>query len=140
MPCRTRNRWLPLTHHGPVTMFFPEASTKIWLYTLPTDMRKSFNGLVALVKNALREKPLSGDLFVFLNRRRTHMKILYFDRSGYCIWYKKLESGLFQLPTSDQEKARLNYTELKLILEGIDLTSIRHRKRYTHRQNEPFAL
>lgn len=117
-------------------MFFPEAATKIWLYTPPTDMRKSINGLVALVKHALQEKPLSGDFFVFLNRRRTHMKILYFDRSGYCIWYKKLEAGLFQLPKSGSEKCLVNHTELKMILEGIDLSSIRKRKRYTHGQTE----
>ena len=100
-------------------------------------MRKSFTGLSALVKNALKENALSGDLFIFVNRRLTLMKILYFDRNGYCIWYKKLERGTFQLPTSDVDKRQLNYTQLKLILEGIDLSSIRQRKRYHYRQNSP---
>ena len=67
-------------------MFFPESQVRIWLYTQPTDMRKSYNGLNALVKNQLKDDPLSGELFVFVNRRQNQMKILYFDRSGYCIW------------------------------------------------------
>lgn len=116
-------------------MFFPESTTKVWLYPVPTDMRKSFNGLVALVKNTLKENVLSGDLFIFVNRRLTLMKILYFDRSGFCIWYKKLEQGTFQLPGKTSEKTQLDYTQLKLILEGIDLSSIQQRKRYKHRQN-----
>lgn len=115
-------------------MFFPEANTKVWLYSVPTDMRKSFNGLIALVKNKLHESSVSGDLFIFVNRRLTLMKILYFDRSGYCIWYKRLEQGAFQIPSSQSQKVLLNYTQLKLILEGIDLSSIRQRKRFDYRQ------
>ncbi|WP_082075841.1 IS66 family insertion sequence element accessory protein TnpB [Teredinibacter turnerae] len=118
-------------------MFFPESTTKVWLYPLPTDMRKSFNGLAALVKNTLKENSLSGDLYIFVNRRLTLMKILYFDRNGYCIWYKKLEQGGFQLPKGDGEKIRLDFTQLKLILEGIDLTSVQQRKRYSHSQRLP---
>lgn len=113
-------------------MFFPESTTKIWLYSTPTDMRKSFNGLSALVKHQLKENSLSGDLFIFVNRRFTLMKILYFDRNGYCIWYKKLEQGTFQLPQSTDDKIGLDYTQLKLILEGIDLRSVQQRKRYQH--------
>lgn len=116
-------------------MFFPESTTKVWLYQVPTDMRKSFNGLAALVKNKLKENSLTGDMFIFVNRRLTLMKILYFDRNGYCIWYKKLEQGTFQLPKSDEEKIPLDYTQLKLILEGIDLSSVQQRKRYKHRQS-----
>ena len=98
-------------------------------------MRKSFNGLAALVKHQLKENSLNGDLFIFVNRRLTLMKILYFDRNGYCIWYKKLEQGTFQLPKTSENKIPLNYTQLKLILEGIDLNSVQQRKRYKHRQN-----
>lgn len=79
-------------------MFFPESTTKVWLYPLPTDMRKSFNGLAALVKNTLKENSLSGDLFIFVNRRLTLMKMLYFDRNGYCIWYKNLSRVPFNYP------------------------------------------
>lgn len=74
--------------------------------------------------------PLSGHLFVFVNRKRTHMKILFFDRSGYCLWAKRLERGRFHLPTSAQIKHPLSWTELKMMLEGIDLARTRQRKRW----------
>ena len=113
-------------------MLFPESRLRIWLYNQPCDMRKSYDGLSALVKSRLRENPLSGELFVFINRKRTQMKILYFDRSGYCIWSKRLEQGRFQGQAGSEEKRRLEWTDLKLILEGIDLRSVRHFKRYRH--------
>ncbi len=111
-------------------MFFPESTVTIWLYTEVTDMRKSYDGLAALVKNRMKDNPLSGDLFVFVNRRKSAMKILYFDSSGYCIWMKRLEAGSFQMPAYNEEKLALDSTQLKLILEGIDLNSIKKRKRY----------
>jgi len=113
-------------------MLFPEGQMRIWLYTQPTDMRKSYNGLSALVKQQLTEDPLSGQLFVFINRKRTQMKILYFDRSGYCIWGKRLEQGQFHAPAGEALKRALNWTDLKLIIEGIDTRSIRRHKRYSH--------
>ena len=116
-------------------MFFPESKTKVWLYRTPTDTRKSYNALATLVKHKLNKSSLNGDLFIFVNRRLTLMKILYFDRNGYCIWYKKLEQGTFQLPLHEGEKILLDYTQLRLILEGIDLRSIQQRKRYRHSQN-----
>jgi transposase len=122
-----------IANSGHLKVFFPESQVKIWLYTKSTDMRKSFNGLVSLVKNELKEKPLSGDLFVFINRKQTHLKILYFDRSGYCIWMKRLEEGRFQYPSGSSDKAALDLTRLKLIIEGIDLQSILQRKRYSHK-------
>lgn len=112
-------------------MLLPDASVRLWLYTRSTDMRKSFNGLSAMVKNILQENPLSGELFIFLNRRRTMMKLLYFDTSGYCIWMKKLEAGAFQLPADHGDKVLLDRTRLTLILEGIDLQSIKKRKRFS---------
>ncbi len=111
-------------------MLFPESQLRIWLYTQPADMRKSYNGLTALVKQKLQEDPLSGQLFVFINRKRTQMKVLYFDRSGYCIWAKRLEQGLFHFDSRTAEKTLLNWTDLKLIIEGIDTTSIHQFKRY----------
>ncbi len=111
-------------------MFFPEGTLKIWFYTRPTDMRKSFDGLRALVKQQLNANPLSGELFVFVNQRRTLMKILFFDRTGYSIWFKRLEKGAFQLPAHSGEKAQINYTQLKCIMEGIDIHSVKQRLRY----------
>jgi transposase len=95
-------------------------------------MRKSYDGLSALVKGRLGEDPLSGALFVFINRKRSQMKILYFDRSGYCVWGKRLEQGQFQVHTGPDEKKQLDWTALKLILEGIDRRSVRRFKRYKH--------
>ena len=115
-------------------MFFPEAQVRVWLYTCPTDMRKSFDGLSALVRNALQEDPTSGHLFVFINRKRTQMKVLYFDRSGYCLWSKRLERGRFQSCSSGDDKALLSWTQLKLLLEGIDLQGRRQYTRYSHTQ------
>jgi len=110
-------------------MLIPEGQVRIWLYGPPTDMRKSFDGLSGLVRMKLEEEPTSGQLFVFINRRRTQLKVLYFDRTGYCIWAKRLEQGQFHT-TEEGDKRRLEWTELKLILEGIDLRSIRRFKRY----------
>jgi transposase len=111
-------------------MFFPESQVRIWLCTVPTDMRKSYNGLSALVKNRLQGNPLSGELFVFVNRRQNQMKVLYFDRSGYCIWSKKLEQGQFVVRGAPDGKRQLNWIQLKLLLEGIEIKKSRQFKRY----------
>ncbi len=113
-------------------MIFPESRVRIWLYTRPTDMRKSYNGLSALVKNALKDNPLSGELFVFVNRRRNQMKILYFDCSGYCIWSKRLEQGQFVVHATPDGKQALDWTQLKLLLDGIEVQKSRQYKRYSH--------
>ena len=113
-------------------MLFPESNLRIMLCTQPTDMRKSYTGLSALVKNTLQENPLSGQLFVFVNRRQTQMKILYFDRSGYCIWSKKLEQGQFVIRDAPGGKKSLDWTQLKLLLDGIEIKKSRQYKRYSH--------
>ena len=110
-------------------MFVPE-NQRIWLYTQPTDMRKSFNGLIALVVQALKEDPVNGDLYVFINRRKTHMKVLYFDGSGYCIWLKRLEQGQFNFRSSGDAKSLLDWTQLRLLLAGIEVKKYRQYKRY----------
>ena len=120
-------------------MFFPESQMRIWLYNKPTDMRKSYDGLSALVKSKLEEDPLSGHLFVFINRKRTQCKVLYFDRSGYCIWSKRLEQGQFHTHAGDVVKKVLEWTDLKLIIEGIDTRSIQQYKRYQHQITKPSA-
>jgi transposase len=114
-------------------MLFPESGLRIWFCRQPADMRKSFNGLSALVKHHLKENPLSGELFVFVNKRKTLMKVLYFEQTGYCIWFKRLEAGVFQLPDSDDgDKIQISYTQLNLILDGIDIHKISQRKRYRY--------
>ena len=95
-------------------MLFSEPQVKIWLCTQPVDMRKSYDGLSALVRNRLGEDPLSGQLFVFINKRKTHMKVLYFEPTGYCVWCKRLEQGQFNFHPSSQEKYSLNWTQLHI--------------------------
>jgi len=107
---------------------------RVFLYRLPTDMRKSFNGLVALTESALKQDPLSGSLFVFVNRRRDRIKILYWGQTGFCIWYQQLQKGTYQLPTEDSleelETIEVTRSQLSLILDGIDLSSARQRMRF----------
>lgn len=113
-------------------MFLPEPNVRIWLYAQPTDMRKSFNGLCALVSGVLSETPTSGAMFVFINRRKTHIKILYFDGSGFCIWFKRLEQGQFNYRAQSADKQALDWTQLKLLLDGLEVKKIRQYKRYSH--------
>ena len=104
----------------------------IYLCAAPTDMRKAFDGLFALVVEHLGRDPLAGGLFVFLNRRRDRMKLLYWDGDGIAIWAKRLEAGTFQMPKVDAQSrsVALSATELTLLLRGIDLHSVKQRKRY----------
>jgi transposase len=113
-------------------MFAPGSQARIWLCTQPTDMRKSFNGLSAQVKNQLGHNPLSGQYFVFVNRRKNKMKVLYFEPSGYCLWSKRLEQGQFRVRPSASGQQALTWTDLQLILEGIEVQKSRQFKRYRH--------
>jgi transposase len=97
---------------------------------IPTDLRRSFDGLAGLVAGVLSADPLSGHLFVFRNRRADLIKILYWDRSGYCIWAKRLERGTFRFPALKECRVEMQSSDLMLILEGIDLSSVKRRKRY----------
>jgi transposase len=110
-------------------MFFPEGQIRVHLYGHPCDMRKSFPGLYALTQHGLRADPLSGDLCVFISRRATMMKVLYFDRSGFCIWAKKLEAGRFVSDWARVRTHEMDWTALKLMLEGIEPGRLRKRYR-----------
>lgn len=109
------------------------AGTRIFFAVGATDMRKGFNGLQGLVSGVLQQDPLSGSLFLFVNRRRDKLKILYWDGDGLAIWYKRLEQGTFELPqvTADQRSAEIRSDELTMLLRGIDLSTVRRRKRYS---------
>ena len=115
-------------------MFFPEGRIRVFVYGQPTDMRKSYDGLYALARNGLRQDVLSGHLFVFINRRGSQIKILYFDRSGWCIWAKRLEAGRFISDWRDVHSREIDWTALKLMLEGIEVK--RRMKRYRLERNE----
>ena len=94
-------------------------------------MRRSFDGLSAMVRNHLQENPTSGDWYVFINRRRTQIKVLAFERGGYAIWSKRLEQGRFAtLGRPGESKRALSQTALLALLEGVDIVVKRQRKRY----------
>jgi transposase len=108
-------------------------NTRISLCTTPIDMRKSFNGLLGIVRNVLEADPLADHLFVFLNRTHCLMKILYWDGDGFAIWYKRLELGTFRFPAvaGDTKTIEITRSGLSMILEGIDLSQLPKRKRYS---------
>lgn len=112
-------------------MFPVSSQTRYFLYSEPTDMRKSFDGLSGIVINELNGNPLSGDVYIFINRRRDRIKLLIWDRNGFWLLYKRLEQGRFQrLFFKDSQGAYITYESLVMLLEGIDLNSIKKRKRY----------
>ena len=116
------------------------ASVRVYLCTSPCDMRRSFDGLHALVTNAMRLDALAGHLFVFSNKRRDRIKILYWDRDGFAVWAKRLEEGTYAIPFVEDgpHEARREITaqELGAILSGIDLSVARRRKRYQRKHAE----
>jgi transposase len=97
-------------------------SVRVFVATDITDMRKSIDSLSALVEDVLKKDAFSGHLFVFCNRRGDKIKILYWDRNGFCLWYKRLERGIFRLPKSQSKVFTMAPNELNMLLEGIDLT------------------
>jgi transposase len=115
---------------------------RYFIYPENCDMRKGFNGLGGLVNQFFDHPLMSGDVFIFLNRRRTHLKLLMWDATGFAIYYKRLEAGTFEMPTknqsTDQDNATANtpttfeiqWSHLVLMLEGIEIKSIKKRKRY----------
>jgi transposase len=97
-------------------------------------MRKGFSGLSGLVREHIDHELLSGDVFIFVNRRRDRIKLLMWDVTGFALYYKQLERGTFELPlTARKGTAELSWSDLVLVLEGIELKSIKRRKRYRHR-------
>ena len=102
-------------------------ATRVHVCKVATDMRRSFEGLSYLVREVLKEDPLCGHLFLFLNRDRTKVKLLWWDRSGFVIWYKALQAGTFSSPS----KEVLNSAELVCLLEGIEIEGIRRKKRFS---------
>jgi len=95
------------------------AATRIYLYRPSCDMRKSFDGLCGLIRSELDADPLSGYLFVFCNRRRSMVKLLYWDRDGFVIWFKRLERGTFNIPHILAQNGRIDRLQLSLLLEGV---------------------
>lgn len=109
------------------------AASRIYLCTSATDMRKGFDSLAALARDHLGHDPLSGHMFLFIGRSRDRLKILYWDSDGFALWYKRLEEGSFRLPPKCNSGAsvELKASELAMLLEGIDLRSIKRSRRFS---------
>ena len=107
-------------------------AVRLFISTQGTDMRYGFDRLAMLAQTVLGQDPFSGHLFVFFNRRGDRCKILFWDRTGFCLWYKRLEQGVFRVPDHSTNTPRLEVSiaELSLVLEGIDLGGAKRRKRY----------
>ena len=107
---------------------------RVFLCLVPTDMRKSFDGLAAVVTSTMAADPLAGDLFVFRGKRGDRIKLLYFDGDGYALWYKRLEEGTFVFPstgnTQGQSVLSIRAADLVMLLDGVDLGSVKRQKRY----------
>ncbi len=116
-------------------MFAPESQVRVFVRREATDMRCSFSGLISLTRNILKQDPLSGHLFVFVNRGGDYVKVLWWDRSGYCIWSKRLERGTFRVE-SWSENGEISTAELKLILEGYERKDVKKVLRFALKNDE----
>lgn len=107
-------------------------SVRVFVCTTPTDMRKQFDGLCAIVTHTFGQDVMTGDYFVFINRRKNRCKVLCWDRDGFALWAKRLERGCFQWPPSQTGAlvTEVDTTTLAMMLGGIDLRSVKRRKRY----------
>ena len=114
-------------------MLLIPGSVRVFVAREPVDMRKSFNGLANHVEFALGKSPLGGDVFVFLNRRKTLAKMLFWTRGGFTIVYKRLERGQFAFPekvANGEDAVEIDMRELSMLLEGVDLRTGRVHKRW----------
>jgi transposase len=105
---------------------------RIWLATTPADMRRGFDRLAEMAQSVIGQDPRSGHLFVFRSRGGDRLKILYWDRDGYALWYKRLEEGTFRLPRREVGIASLELraSELAMLLDGVDLRTLRRVRRF----------
>jgi len=115
-------------------MFALSAHQSFHLYRHATDMRKGFNGLSGLVRNKMSKDPLDGSAYIFLNRRGDRIKILVWEAGGFTQYYKLLEKGTFQRPdlSENQQSSTVSWQQLMLIVQGIELQSVKRRKRYEY--------
>jgi transposase len=105
-----------------------------YLYRKETDMRKGFDSLCGIVRNELNKQVMNGDAFIFINKPRTHIKLLVWEKDGFTIFYRRLEKGTFEVPAFDLDAKSMQLTsdQLQFILNGVSLQTIKYRKRYQH--------
>lgn len=108
------------------------SGVNIYLCTTATDMRKSFDGLSGIIRSEFGQEPNDGSLFLFINRRRDRIKILYWEEGGFALWYKRLESGTFEAIGDPQDGSviTIDSTELSMLISGVSLQSVKRRRRY----------
>jgi len=113
-------------------MLTPLPNSSVLLHREPVDIRKSFDGLLGIIRSVLNHDPLTPTFFVFFNKKRNKIKILYWDNDGFAIWYKRLEKGTFHLtlPVTDDASITLTRAQLAMLLEGIDFQNVKQRKRF----------
>lgn len=113
-------------------MLHLEASQRYYLYQGNTDMRKGFDSLSGMVSSLMNQSAVSGDIFIFFNRRRNQIKLLYFEGDGFALYYKRLEKGTYEVPVSAgaSDGRLLHWQELQFILQGVSLKKIQYRVRY----------
>lgn len=113
-------------------MFTLGSANRYYLYSQPTDMRKSFDALCLVVETGMQRNPLSGEVFIFINRPRNRMKLLRWEFGGFILYYKRLEKGNFELPAGNVNSSSvvINWPELVMMIQGISLRHIHTRKRY----------
>ena len=114
-------------------MFALTTSHRFQLYSAPTDMRKSFDGLCGIVQDCLDQSPQSGEVFVFINKRRDKIKLLHWAGSGFMLYYKRLESGTFEFPAYDSGSSvlRLSYVQMVMLIDGICIVNIKRKAHYS---------
>ena len=117
-------------------MLFHYQIKNYYVYTEGTDMRRGIDSLSGIVKNQLQQNPLSGDLFIFLNKRKTQLKLLHWQEDGFALFYKRLEKGTYELPqTTSGLSHQIKPEELLFMLQGVMLKTVKKRTRYTHAIN-----
>jgi len=116
-------------------MFSITSSNRFFLYSQPTDMRKSFDGLCGLVRSKLGQDPMSGDVYIFIGTRKDAIKLLHWEQGGFVLYYKRLEQGTFDLPNNGTESSskHVSWPSLVLLIEGIRVEKYRQKPRFQPR-------
>lgn len=122
-------------------MFTLSSSQQYHLYSQPTDMRKSFNGLSGIVRNELGSDPCSGEVFIFINRRRNKVKLLHWQGIGFTLYYKRLEEGTFELPVYDSAAGSIamSYTQMVMLVDGLSIKNIQKRRLFSFPESPAIA-
>lgn len=116
-------------------MFALTESHSFFFFSKPTDMRKSFDALCGLVRGGMGRNPISGEVFVFTNRKRNMMKLLHWQQGGFVLYFKRLEKGTFEVPKTKNDEFRISYTKLSMIIAGFSVRNIQKRNRYCKPKN-----